>query len=444
MIFDCPRCQAENTIPAVQIPQDGKVVTCEGCNQPFRVLPPDPDDLAEDETANLELPERTAVGMTPMVQGPMEEEHTEAPEPPEGVLTPLMNVAIVEREQTDAGSLADDATGFDARFHGGAGDVATARIQGSANAGQLKTAPFINMASTALAPAPEAAGPSSGAAPLAEPLASARSPAAIDLIELFQRVPLALKVGVAVFPIALVAILLIGNVGARDSDTPIELPVANQAPREAPVPEGDAAEPSEPVDPNPAAVVAQPSKDPVPFPSGAGLAKDVPMKEPYAYIEPEEVKLKTIAGEGGDTVARLKGGAVVKRFEQVGDSVLVMVGDKGPVGFVRGTALSEYMPIGILAERHSFSSCDGDTAAQCSSAAKTEHQGCISGCETSAPIEGMDLAGIPELRARCKRACDLALAHCERACEHGKHSSAPVSAKPKPKRSSRGRQPLTY
>ena len=44
MIFDCPRCDAENAVPASDIPAEGRVVQCIGCKQPFRVLPPEDDD----------------------------------------------------------------------------------------------------------------------------------------------------------------------------------------------------------------------------------------------------------------------------------------------------------------------------------------------------------------------------------------------------------------
>ena len=435
MIFDCPRCDAENAVPASDIPAEGRVVQCIGCKQPFRVLPPEDDDddfAGEEDTTHLK-PLSAAVapagGFIPPTAGP-EGSAPDNPFPAE-----------------------EDTLGFPvtqlSTIRGAGGSPSGATRQDPADTAPLlppRTAPSVPPnVPVAIPPGLRAAPPDLGtplpAAPLppdqqkglgrrgrprvgatggelTQPIEDDRTPpagtavprpepaaeAAMEVtttprvLELARSVPLAVRVGAAVFVLTLFA-----AVGVRSWSRSETAPIAVEI----------------------APIKSPPLGEPRALTKSSTLASpDIPLQGARAYVVAEEVRLRSQAGEGGEPVGRVRAGAQVRVLESVAGFTLILIGDKGPAGFVPASALGARMPLTALSEALEFSDCRSAERSCVDLGARGERR-CLGRCE--APVEPLPGEGAEALKARCEEACSLARNRCERDCESAR---GPVAGRP--------------
>lgn len=398
MIFDCPRCEAENAIPVADIPPEGKVAVCGACKQPFRVLPPDPDDLDED-TGNFEAnAENTTVGAPMPFDDTANDDPTGGyfvpPSPPPATAAPAEAVEppLIARDTSDlppeilGGGVAVPEGALDDTILPGA-DGRTLGRRPRSRPVDDRTPPS---GTPALATVPLAPRPTAAPAPPPPAVALGLAPAPRPSRPAWHaRIPLAAKVGLAVFPVALAAAVL-ARPGARVDEAPIAV---------APLPVRTAtAPPSAP---------ARPA-----WPAHSPLAHDHPAAEGRAYVAAAGGSLASRVG--GPTTEALAGGQLVRVVARdVEGHVLVWVEPKGPVGFVRTSEVDVRMPVVALAEVVAFERC-GDKAT-CAGALEPQSERCHASCE---------LSDDETLRARCIEACALARERCEHSC----------TAKPAPRR----------
>lgn len=417
MIFDCPRCEAENAIPVADIPPEGKVAMCSGCKQPFRVLPPDPDELDEpDDTANFEAnAENTTVGAPPAAFDEGNDDptggyfvppvHTSGSQP-----LPEVEPPLIARDTSDlppevlgggSGAAALEVSGTDDTLLPADGRTLGRRLRGRlvddrtppSGTPAILAPPVAR--TTATPPATPLAAPS-GSLPFS-PVGAALPVAAAAPLPLLQRIPLAAKVGAAVFPIAL-GIALLARPGASPTDTaPIALPVAPQ------VPTATAA-----ISPPPSPPAPRPTVPPEAL-AHAPLAHDQRAEEGYQYVVAESLALRARAGAGGSPVEQLKRGTRVRVVQWVEDAALVWVEPTGPAGFAAVTGLDERLPISALADAIAFQGC-GERAT-CTEAARDQATRCATSCTAE------DAQADEVLRDRCREACTVARTRCERTCE---------------------------
>ncbi|MCC7381858.1 MAG: hypothetical protein IT384_08520 [Deltaproteobacteria bacterium] len=448
MIFDCPRCEAENAVPASEIPEQGKVVTCLGCHQPFRVLPPDSDDGGddddgpdEDETAAIEVGESTAVSPVPMPP-PLDDEKTTGAgqdllvtrriEPETTGSIPMPDAPLTETRSLaipDATLGPDEAKGLGRRGRPRESRPPQQSLVPrtiSARSPSESGPPLVTEARPQAAPPP---------ARVAGPVHRARAPAGVAA--LLDQIPLAAKVGLAVFPIALLVIVVLRAGGATSAPKAIEIATAADQERQvAPtsIEAGQARHHDEGRERGEAEVAPPIPEAPAPSsaaPAG-GLAADAPAPPGHGYISGADVKLRSQAAPGGDVVARLRAGTRVRRFEATNAFMLVMVGDRGPAGFVPIESLSERLPIEVLASQRAFQRCtvgDTDDESACATAARAEEDVCQNGCRVDPGPAGVSAEDLDLLRERCRQACTVAAARCVRTCQARLDEAEPRLAK---------------
>lgn len=422
MIFDCPRCDAENAVPASDIPAEGRVVQCIGCKQPFRVLPPEDDDedyAGEEDTTHLKAPE----GSAPDNPFPAEEDTVGFP------VTQLSTIP-------------------------GAAAAASPASPGAARMDPADTAPLLPPRAApsippnvpvAIPPAlrapPADVGPPPAVAPLppdhqkglgrrgrprvgltggelTQPIEDDRTPpagtavprlepapeAAVEvtttprILELARTVPLAVRVGAAVFVLTLIAAIGVRS-WSRSGSAPIAVEIA-------PI-KGTRA--SEPRALTKSSTLASP---------------DIPLGGPRAYVVAEEARLRSQAGEGGELVGRVGAGAQVRVLESVAGFTLILIGDRGPAGFVPASALGERMPLAALAEALRFPDCRSAEHSCVDLGARGERR-CLSRCDVGPELRPGEDADA--LKTRCEEACSMARNYCEKDCESAR---GPVAGRP--------------
>jgi predicted Zn finger-like uncharacterized protein len=396
MIFDCPRCEAENAIPVADIPPDGKVAVCGACKQPFRVLPPDPDDL-DDDTGNFETnAENTTVG------APMPFDDVSHDDPTGGYFVPPTPPAaapsaaaapparpveveppLIARDTSDlppeilGGGLNTQDGGLDDTILPGADGRTLGRRPRSRPVDRPTDDRTPPSGVPALATVPLAPRPVPPV--VVVPPAPGRVPAAG--LAWHARIPLAAKVGLAVFPVALAAAVL-----ARPSTGTDHAPIAV-----APLTTRTATAP--PAPPRP------PS-----WPAHSPLAHDRPASDGRAYVVAAGAALASRVGSA--SVDTLPGGQAVRVVERnIEGHVLVWVEPKGPAGFLRASEVDVRMPVGALADAIVFQRCTDKAA--CATELEPQSERCHASCE---------LSDDETLRARCIEACAIARERCELGC----------------------------
>lgn len=398
MIFDCPRCEAENAIPVADIPPEGKVAVCGACKQPFRVLPPDLDELDE-ETANFEAnAENTTVGAPMPFDDSTHDEPTGGyfapPTPPVAAApasppatapgprpAPAVEPPLIARDTSD---LPPEVLGGAAAMDGGLDDTILPGADGRTIGRRPRSRPVDDRTPPSGVPALAAAPLAPRAAPTSTVLVPgpALGPAPVARAPWHARIPLAAKVGLAVFPVALAAAVLARPSGGTD-DRPIAV---------APVPVRTAT------------VVPVASPRTPTWPPHSPLAHDRPASEGRAYVVAGGAALASRAGSAG--AETLPGGQGVRVVERnIEGHVLVWVEPKGPVGFVRASEVDVRMPVGALAEAIGFERCTDKAA--CAADLEPQSERCHASCE---------LSDDETLRARCIEACAIARERCELGC----------------------------
>jgi predicted Zn finger-like uncharacterized protein len=520
MIFDCPRCNGENVVPAAEIPPEGKVVICVACQQPFRVLPPEDDDASfedqpttgltytTDDTGHLEAArlaaqlephqdagEATAIGaVTPFFEGrglddldtrglPLDElrdpaqrpgaawalgnlppDATRPMNPPSnaphpgaakasGSVAPVAPSSFPQGfgdeplEATQLPELPPDTAKGLGRRGRPRPDAVDDRTPPSGVAAALVGAPTASLGPSSIPPAAAAsvsagrvAGSLRDAAVSTTPVApsplgggvvaSAPAPASSP----WARIPLPVRVGALVFPIALVAALAVRGRGA---EAPITLPAeAGTLPALVAVGATPGTSPT-------------PSPQPTRAPKPAGLLGDVPTDDAHAFVRVGEARIRSQRGDAGEVVGRLRAGSRVRVLETSEGQALVLVGGSGPVGFLPEVDLSRRLPISALAETIELTSCapaggapTGDVvgvvkdAAACASIVKSAGEACRQRCDDAPEPELLAGEALSSLRARCHEACDLRATRCAKGCGDGPRGGA------RPERRSRRSAPL--
>jgi predicted Zn finger-like uncharacterized protein len=520
MIFDCPRCNGENVVPAAEIPPEGKVVICVACQQPFRVLPPEDDDASfedqpttgltypTDDTGQLEAArlaaqlephqdagEATAIGaVTPFFEGrglddldtrglpldelrdpgqrpgaawPTAELQADATRPmsppssassPSSARVPAASVAPVvpsslgsglgdePLEATQLPDLPPDTAKGLGRRGRPRPDAADDRTPPSGVAAALVAGPTASLGAASLAPLASSGGVATGrVAPALRDAAASTTPLAPSPLAAstpapasswWARVPLPVRVGALVFPIALVAALAFRGRGA-------EVPIA--LPAEAGALPADAARPGAAA----GAAAASPTPEPSRAPKPAGLLADVPADAAHAFVRVGEARIRSQRGDAGEVVGRLRAGSKVRVLETSEGHALVLVGGSGPVGFLPEVDLSRRLPISALAETIELTSCapagappSGDVvgvakdAAACAAIVKSAGEACRQRCDDAPEPELLAGEALASLRARCHEACDLRATRCAKGCGEGPRGGA------RPERRSRRSAPL--
>lgn len=228
-----------------------------------------------------------------------------------------------------------------------------------------------------------------------------------------ERAPLFIRVWLAVFPLALGLILLLSR-RAPEESVPIAIPAqATSEPDRLravkatpePTPPARASDPApEPPEPSPETPEPPTSESEL---SNAAEAPSLGFDDPEAppgsaFIKLEGVRLRSGVGAKGKPFAPVSPGTLVKQYDEVEDWVLIMVPPRGPVGFVKKSALDTRKPLSVLSKELAFLGCTavGSSVTSCIDDAERQLEACSSGCNQ---VE------------RCEQACRMA----EQACMDG-------------------------
>jgi hypothetical protein len=237
--------------------------------------------------------------------------------------------------------------------------------------------------------------------------------------ELLNRAPLALKAAIVVFPVAMGLTLLLNP--SRPSRAPAAaIPIApaaatpDAAPNPSPARTAEA--PTAPTAPTPEPPPAPPAVPAPPAtpsgPSAAFLAADRTAEAGFAYLQGEEVTVRSRPTRRGAAVAELRGGQLVRIYESVAGWTLVHTPPDGAAGFVRSDELGPLPPVGALAREAAFEGCRarrrGDVEA-CLAAGERQLDACLSSCGGAPP----DASGI----SRCEKVCKTAFQTCQEGCQ---------------------------
>jgi predicted Zn finger-like uncharacterized protein len=252
-------------------------------------------------------------------------------------------------------------------------------------------------------------GPTAQAAP--KPVEGPSGP--VGVLERFalalNRAPLALRAVLLVAPVTL-GLLLLATALFQDAPRPVE--------------GSEGADPSPPLELVPPAPRARPATSTVsavtstlavPSSTGAVVGLDAlddrAAPDGFAYVQTAGA-LRGATAEDATAVAELEAGALVRRYDRLGDWALIAVPDGGPAGYVPAERLGAMKPLSRLAEDRAFTGCvvpRGKTLDDCLVQAKAEEERCLGGCGA------VERAADPRV-ARCVEACGLAFARCGQAC----------------------------
>lgn len=456
MIFDCPSCGSENGVPLSTISEDGHVLRCRKCNDAFRVFPPDDeeggtgdvppaDDGGESTSVSAppepwDSPSRTVRAASLTDSGPS---FVTAGRPlpvatAEHGLDPELDTTGVQPE-TDVFAEVDGAT------DGGEQDDADAAIGGQpAESSVRDSVPVLARPPTPPAPStpgtiepnldeddepkPTARAPAPRGVLLDEPsVVLQRGPGFTRLarvaVDRLSKAPLALKAAVAVFPIALLVTLLLDPAGGKSKEAvPISIPAAPEpktaddaiklatdagvAAKRADWPE--IVDPE--VDTKPELTKPEPTVATVATvaaESKPGIEADVPAPEGFAYVQ-SRVRMRSSAADKGKLVGRVKGGTLVKSYEQDGEWTLIRVMPDGAAGFVKAEYLAPTKSIAALANDIAFADCRTSKTVT-TDACLTEAEKLLGACLNRCPAGG-------EGNTRCDKICKTAFTACGDSC----------------------------
>jgi hypothetical protein len=238
-------------------------------------------------------------------------------------------------------------------------------------------------------------------------------------IDLLNGAPLALKVGLIVFPVTLGVMLVVNSMSQEEAaaDAPIEIPVA-----------AEAVVPAKQEDPPPMerAAAEEEAKAEVAAARPAPAIDDAPAPAGFAYVQIEDARLRVRPGDKSGIAGRVQIGALVKVYDELGEFSLVASLPEGPAGFLSNKLLGPRKPLALLARDQSFEKCsaqEGYTVDDCLFSAKGQEQSCLDRC-------GAVNAGNDAERLRCAEVCNIAFDDCARSCRQ----SGPRIAKGKRRR----------
>lgn len=433
MIFHCPACSAGHSVPVSMIPNGGMEMTCRRCSTSFDVDVEDPDDdedptvaaRAEATAIGVANPYDELVGHGAHLIGPTGEIFRDASRP--ATQDPTLDRPTIPID-THGIPLGPDEVGVDPELDN------TQRVDVDEDPTHEPSVRTLNT------PPPRRVGPpkpplddrpivvadddlyakvASGryvapepsVAPAAVPRARAwNEPSSIvqvgdgpvsrlrRLAEALNAAPLALKVGLIVFPVTLGIALVVTAMTKNVEPTTIPPPEAAAAApaRVASETERVAEEAAPPAAPEPAA------------PTGP-LASDTEAPEGYAFVQTAQTKMRSTAARRGRAVARLEAGQLVRRYESKDTFALVLVEPDGPVGFVAEQALGDRKPIAALADALAFDGCSAEDRSidECLFGAKSQEDRCVDTCGAANDPSAV----------RCREACGVAFDRCTRGCQ---------------------------
>lgn len=238
--------------------------------------------------------------------------------------------------------------------------------------------------------------------------------------DLLNRAPLALKVGLIVFPITL-GIMLVVTASSESpkppADGPIEIPVEPASTAETDSPPSQEEEEAE-IDPPPAEeaeaeIDPQGPEDPPALPAGdpPGL-DDPPAPAGFSYVQVDNARIRARAGTRSTVAGRLEMGALVKVYEELDGWALVSKQPKGPAGFISRKLLGDRRPVAQLAREQPFERCapgDGYSVDDCLYESKQQERTCLERC-------GAVNAADEKERLRCAQVCSIAFDACAQSC----------------------------
>lgn len=466
MIFNCPDCNAGHSVPVSMIPNGGLDMDCRRCGEAFTVEPPvanGEERPLETENADLEesddttegtlQAEKTNVGPPPIpeatrvgVANPLEEDSGTRPLIGPGGVTydPDENISAIGADDTEANApyvdrptipistghvpLGPDEEGVDPELD----DTIRFGIEDKPVPSPAVTEPrdgepFADPSE--VHPPPRIESPMSRDPSVYERVAAGvavpkdqeprwgSQPSRVELkpgvgsmlrpaADLLNRAPLALKVGLIVFPLTLGVMLVITASSESESPAkggPIEIPVGS--PREAAAGVAAAPPPAEPA--KPAKEEREDLRE-----GDAPRPDDPPAPAGFSYVQVDNARLRVRASQRSAAPARLEIGSLVKVYEELDGWVLVAKQPAGPAGFISRKLLGERRPVAQLAREQPFERCspgDGYTVDDCLYQSKQQEQTCLERCGA------VNASDEPE-RLRCAQVCSIAFDACARSC----------------------------
>jgi hypothetical protein len=460
MIFNCPECNAGHSVPVSMIPNGGLDMDCRRCGEAFTIEPPPSGSKRDDESQDLEVSrdfhsdategdeeaqaETTNVGPPPVpestkvgVANPLEfegdrpligpggiqyHEHSNAPFESEHTEEDTGPFDRIEDEKTPLDPAVTDPGEVQSVWSGEVSDAPSVvpevpPMNSGVEASASESTPSVYERVAAGIPVPEEKERSASQSLRVRPVS--RPSVFKPVVDILNRAPLALKVGLIVFPVTLGVMLVINSFsdGPEASDGPIEIPVAAEVQAakvvDAPPPTSPPAE-LEPPPPPPVVFTAKPIDDP-PAPDG------------FQYVQVDDARLRVKPTERAYAAGRVSIGALVKKYDAVGDWTLVASLPDGPAGFINTKLLGARKPIALLARDQAFERCEteeGGNVDECSFIAKQQEQACLDRC-------GAVNAGNEAERLRCAEICNIAFETCAKSC---RDSAEPKLAKGKKKK----------
>jgi len=442
VIFDCPKCGAENGVPASTIEADGRVLKCRRCLDAFRVFPPDDDESLPKEWLKA--------GQVPGSTDPASE--IWSLEAPNTRIDPMPPVKASGNESLNFDQDAVTPIGDTDEDFVNVTDAVTDSANPSAPK-RRSTIEELNLqaidescaviepysehedpSEASLSLPPETGGalaPSDELPPTQfEPASANKEKNARDfeavrarLIMRWRNFPLALRVAIAVFPFAFIVGLIFGggeNVTAPADATPVRTAAKNVSADDAA--DGRTGKLSK----NTKTIVIHPTPAPDPValseaPQAPELAFGFPADnlapEGHLYVQSRRLRIRSRPSKSGKLIGRLNSGDMVRVYDEHETWSLIFIKTTGPVGFVKTKYLDARAPVTFLAKAYAASVCTsvrGESVEQCLEAAKTFESDCLVPC---GPPSSMEIPAV-----RCRRICAQAFDDCARSCRSKKKS----------------------
>jgi predicted Zn finger-like uncharacterized protein len=461
LIFDCPKCSAENGVPASTIEPDGRLLKCRRCLQIFRVFPPEGDDLSNhDWMGDGQVPGSTdPASMIWTTEGPktridpipedekfesnasalgsneqeQEQEQAQtdtdevnlnallAAESDSKLRPPSVRRAArlqSENEPPDNGLNSEDFL----RVHRLEADSQVIEPYGVHEDPSEAALPGLSLSISSSSELAIAGQANDSEASIETP--SQEPPARLNRVlsarDLWRTAPLALKAAVAVFPIAFIGGLILGGPSdmtpAADA-TPVQLATNSESDRTSPV-----------VIP---AVVDVPQNPQMP-PPGPGaelrptagksegtldsnvehrLPSDHLAPSKHAFVIGSRLRVRTRPSRTARLAGTIRSGALVRVYDKYETWSLIFVPSGGPVGFVKTKYLADRRPVSVLAREMGFNNCSARRAGSiggCMESARAQERECLTPC---GPADSLSETG-----QRCHQICAQAFDLCANSC----------------------------
>ncbi|MEE2901238.1 MAG: zinc-ribbon domain-containing protein [Myxococcota bacterium] len=449
MIFDCPNCGAVNGVPEANLAATGTLLKCSACLQVFRVFPPDDDVIEEmpDQTGRSSLPDVTNI--EPIPSHLKQSESVQGGENPqarrEQATLELANGATVENlisqpvfNEESAADTTDSLSSSD--------KFVTTSPQGDSNSElKARTVPSA-LKGPDYDAFPESPNYLSDASdrsisaldfqPAARPNheASGQKSWRAHMSDLWRRSPLSLRAAIAVFPIAFVVGLILGeskvegtldvqNASARNAT--LTLPETESTKRDDVIPLGATTEFGQ-ASQEPSSLSAAASKSSndtstlKPPPIGRANRRhprDHVAPKDHAFVLPRRLVVRAKPKKKSQFTGRFSQGDLVRVYDTVEQWTLVYMPGGGSVGFVPTKSLGSHKTLPALIAESKFQGCRIKAHRRlglCLEHALTQETQCMDSCGA--------VDDTSEGSMRCRNICTGAYEVCAKSCRSRKSS----------------------